>query len=138
MVAIKLPKHTSEEAQLRPAEDGDGPEERSMDFLGIAFLGIAVASFILICSAFTDESWVTQIKWELLTALILFGALFVANEAFWAKDPLMPLKLAATNGIGLAWLTQVLLNIAIFSVSQVNISSALLRLFSKHCPLVIH
>ncbi|KAJ5552501.1 MFS transporter [Penicillium frequentans] len=124
MVAIKLPKHTPEGAQLRPAEDGKFPEERSMDFFGIAFLGITVALFILICSAFTDESWLNHIKWEILAALILFGALFFGNEVLWAKDPFIPLKLAATNGIDLAWLTQILLNFAICSVSQNSISTA--------------
>jgi len=124
MITLKLPKHTSEEAQLRPAqEDGDFSEERSMDFVGIAFLGIAAASFILMCSAFTDESWLNEIKWGLLVALILFGALFIVNEAFWAKDPLIPLELVVTNGIGLVWLTQMLLNIALFGVSQNSISS---------------
>jgi hypothetical protein len=118
MVAFMLPKRTPKEAQLHPADDDGNTEERSMDFVGIAFLGITVASFILICSAFTDESKLNEIKWELLAALILFGALFVANERFWAKDPLIPLELATTNGIGLAWLTQILLNLAMFSVSQ--------------------
>lgn len=89
-----------------------------MDILGILFLGSAVSSFILLCSAFTEKSSLSEIKWELVAALVLFGALFAVDEAFWAKDPLIPPELAVTNGIGIAWTAQTLLNIATFSVSQ--------------------
>lgn len=118
MVALKLPKHTEETQPKTTEGDGHHSKKRRMDILGITFLGSAVSSFILLCSAFTEKSSLNEIKWELVAALILFGALFAIDEAFWAEDPLIPLELAVTNGIGIAWTAQSLLNIATFSVSQ--------------------
>ncbi|CEJ60628.1 hypothetical protein PMG11_09197 [Penicillium brasilianum] len=66
--------------------------------------------------AFTEESFLYEKKWELMAALVLFGAFFILDEAFWAEDPWIPLKLAVNNGVGISWAAQVLLQIATFSL----------------------
>ncbi|KAJ5887874.1 Vacuolar membrane amino acid uptake transporter fnx2 [Penicillium taxi] len=115
MIAWKLPKDSYSKVHQNGAQDCH-LEKRRMDVLGIVLLAGAVSSFILLCSAFTETSTLGRIRWALVAALIIFGVLFVIDEAFWAKDPLIPLDLAATNGIGIAWTAQVLLNIGLFSV----------------------
>lgn len=125
VIALKLSKDAPE-AELRNKKmNGHSSEKKRLDILGIIFLGSTVSSFILLCSAFTEESSLSEMKWELLAALVLSGALFILDEAFWAEDPWIPLKLAVTNGVGVAWAVQVLLQIATFSVSQTKSLSLL-------------
>lgn len=56
----------------------------------------------------------------LLVVELLSLGLFIVNETFWTKDPLIPLSLMKTNGIGLVYMTQILLCLSFFGVSYIQ------------------
>lgn len=56
--------------------------------------------------------------WVLVAVLIVSSILFLMQEILMAQDPLIPFKVMAKDGIGLACIMQTLLMFSLFAVSQ--------------------
>ena len=102
-----------------------------LDFVGTGLFVMMITSFLLFFNLGGQRlPWAHPIVISLAAGCGLSGVAFFLTEAFWAKQPLIPISLLRTNGIGLICLGQILLMCGRLSVSTLPVSSAT-RLLSR-------
>jgi hypothetical protein len=83
---------------------------RDLDFLGTGLFVMMMSNFLLVFNLGGQRlPWTHPIVVSLAVGCGLSGIAFVLTEAFWAKQPLIPLSLMRTKGIGLFCLVQIFL-----------------------------
>ena len=115
-----LPSDSLQHGKLRSEGDGKASSGfRSIDFTGIATFAFAMIAFLLILDQGGSRlPWSHPIVISLIVACVCFWGLFFIVEKYIARRPLIPLRLLATNGIGLIYLVQALQFIVRLSVSH--------------------
>ena len=102
-----------------------------LDFVGTGLFVMMITSFLLFFNLGGQRlPWAHPIVISLDAGCCLSWVAFFLTEAFWAKQPLIPISLLRTNGIGLICLGQILLMCGRLSVSTLPVSSAT-RLLSR-------
>lgn len=99
-----LPGPSKDQSEASPK-----PRIRDLDFAGILTFAATMISFMFLLQAagMKDDSLVVGV-WTLTLAFALSGSVFVAIEAFWARNPLIPMHLLIQK-LGAHCLIQVLL-----------------------------
>ena len=94
-----------------------------MDFLGLITFILTMATFLLVLS-FAERGFPGNhvVILSLGAACITSGILFIIIEGFVAKEPLIPLGLLRSNGVGVIALVQVLVMLARWSVSMIPVA----------------
>lgn len=119
MAAWKLPSHGRNESYLAGSNNKTSEARQpQLDCLGIGLLGIAISAFILLCRSVDEQFLGSSMTWVLVAVLIGSSILFLMQEILMADDPLIPFKVMAKDGIGLACLMQTLVMLSMFAVSQ--------------------
>ncbi|KAB8216637.1 major facilitator superfamily domain-containing protein [Aspergillus novoparasiticus] len=122
-------------------------DERSpdLDIPGLCLLMVTIGSIMILCHTLGEpelESRLMQIS--LLVVILISALLFGLNEKYFTKDPLMPLWLLRTNGIGFVFIGQIfilfsefslIVNMTGFFVRAWNRSSSMAGLFLMIVPL---
>jgi MFS family permease len=112
MAAWRLPSQKPEQHEHEQAH-----EKPDFNFLGICLLGATIAATMVLCQLIGDETpGSNTMKTVILAITIILGISFALNERFWSKDPLVPLWLLKTNGIGANYIAQFLIFFAQFGV----------------------
>ncbi|CAG7951785.1 unnamed protein product [Penicillium nalgiovense] len=117
MAAWKLPSRGRNERNFPGSGNKTSEaEQASLDCLGIGLLGIAISAFILLCRSVDEQFLGPSMTWVLVAVLIVSSILFLMQEILMAQDPLIPFKVMAKDGIGLACIMQTLLMFSLFAV----------------------
>lgn len=125
MAAWKLPsiRRSEDHSESRPVGDNykipETPRPK-LDCLGLGLFSIAVSSLILVCQSMQEQYLSLSLTWIVVTVLIISSVSFILQEIFFAKNPLIPMRLLTTNGIGATFLLQILAMAAMFGVSVIR------------------
>lgn len=109
---------SSNTKKLEPPVSPNASRIRDLDFLGAGLFMITITSFLLVFNLGGQRlPWAHPIVVSLAVGCGFGGIAFVWTEAFWAKQPFIPLALMRTNGVGLFCFVQILLMCGRFTVS---------------------
>lgn len=109
MAAWRLP--SASKRGYSKAKDGGELDESKPDLNlpGICLLGMVIAAIMGVCQLASEELPQKNILMTIsVGTVVVGGVLFCLNERYWTKTALIPLSLLKTNGIGLAYIAQLL------------------------------
>ena len=95
LIAVILP---TEKPHIR--EDTQRSKFARIDFTGATLMTLAILSFLFPLEiGGVKVAWSSPIILTLLGSGLAFGALFIASQAYWAKEPIMPLDLLSNRDV---------------------------------------
>ncbi|CEJ58991.1 hypothetical protein PMG11_07629 [Penicillium brasilianum] len=109
MAAWRLPS-ASKRGYSNAKEGGELDESKpDLNLPGICLLGMVIAAIMGVCQLASEELPQKNILMTIsVGTVVVGGVLFCLNERYWTKTALIPLSLLKTNGIGLAYIAQLL------------------------------
>lgn len=94
---------------------------RDEDFLGGILFTITITIFLLILALGGHRlSWTDPIILSLVATCVISSTVFGMMEGFWARKPLIPLRLMRKHGIDVFCMVQILLFCARLAVSKLK------------------
>jgi hypothetical protein len=91
-----------------------------IDFLGAGLLAMTIVSALLVFDIAGQKlPWTHPITLTIFGCSLVFGNLFLLVEAFWAKEPIFPLRLLTSWNVITSYL-----NICFISGAQMAVSSS--------------
>lgn len=121
MAALRLPSATNN-GHSNTKEEGELDESKpDLNLPGICLLGTVIAAIMGVCELVSEELPQKNILMTIsVGTIVIGGVLFCLNERYWTKTALVPLCLLKTNGIGLAYIAQLLTMFTFCGVSFVG------------------
>lgn len=89
----------------------------NLDVLGLFFFTISITAFMFLCRSVAEDSWLNPLTLGSWVVFMISAIAFAFNERAWATDPLIPLWLLRTNGVGVTCLAHALATMSCYAVS---------------------
>jgi MFS family permease len=105
---MKLPGPKPEEDSRKGEQDDTHPQVNRIDFLGALSLGFANTFLLLFLDRMQSsfEVWKDTFARATAGACITFAMTFVLVEAYWAREPILPLRLILRRNVLSSYLIQ--------------------------------